>query len=72
VLSGLFAKLISAIKWAGSEPEKMISLRTWLYDSLFVPYFSAQNASLGFALFNVGVIFFFTWLLYRSQIYLKV
>jgi predicted acyltransferase len=72
VLSGLFAKLISAIKWGGPEPEKMISLRTWLYDSLFVPYLSPQNASLGFALFNVVVIFFFTWLLYRRQIFLRV
>jgi predicted acyltransferase len=72
VLSGLFAKLISAIKWGGPEAESTVSLRGWIYDTLFVPYFSALNASLGFALFNVAVIFFLTWLLYRKQIFLKV
>jgi predicted acyltransferase len=72
VLSGLFAKLISAIKWGGPDAESTVSLRGWIYDSLFVPYFSAQNASIGFALLNVAVIFFLTWLLYRKQIFLKV
>jgi predicted acyltransferase len=72
VLSGLFAKLLIAIKWGGFDTEPPVSLRAWLYDTLFVPYFSAHPASLAFALFNVGVIFFLTWLLYRKQIFLKV
>jgi predicted acyltransferase len=72
VLSGLFGKLISAIKWGGPDAENTVSLRGWINDTLFIPFYSAQNASLAFALFNVAVIFFFTWLLYRKQIFLKV
>jgi len=71
-LSGIFTKLLLAIRWEGASTEAVITLRGWLYDTCFVPWFSPLNASLAFGLFNVALILFFTWLLYRQKVFLKV
>lgn len=71
ILSGIVAKLLSAIKWQ-LDAENTQTLKGWIYDTLFTPYFSAINASLGFALLNVTFIFVCSWFLYKNRIFIKV
>ncbi|MEY4106226.1 MAG: hypothetical protein RL181_568 [Bacteroidota bacterium] len=70
-LSGIFAKLLSAIKWQDAAGEAQ-TLKGWLYEGFFTPFLSPVNASLAFALFNVGVLFLCCWGLYRKNIFIKV
>ena len=70
-LSGIFAKLLSAIKWQDAAGEAQ-PLKGWLYEGFFTPFLSPVNASLAFALFNVGVLFLCCWGLYRKNIFIKV
>jgi len=44
----------------------------WIYERFFVAHFSPLNASLGFAIFFVLVIFFLLWPFYRWNIFLRV
>ncbi len=71
VLSGVLAKLISAMHWQ-VDAETTQTVRGWLYDTLFTPYFSAINASLGFAILHIAFIFLCSWALYRYRIFIKV
>jgi len=71
VLSGILAKLMSAIKWQ-VDAENVQTVRGWLYQTLFTPYFEPINASLAFALFHIAFIFLCAWVLYRNKIFIKV
>jgi predicted acyltransferase len=44
----------------------------WIYQRFFVAHFSPLNASLGFAIFFVLVIFVLLWPFYRWKIFLRV
>lgn len=71
VLSGLVAKLLYLIKFAGPDG-KEITLKTWIYQGFFVPYFSPLNASLMFAIaFNL-LMFFVAWVMWKKRWFLKV
>ena len=48
------------------------SLHGWLYQRFFVPHASPVNASLGFAVFFVFVIFLILWPFYRAKIFLRI
>jgi predicted acyltransferase len=69
-LSGIMARLLTLVKWAG--PAGDVTLKGWLYDHAFASWLAPLNASLGFALcfvlFWVGV----TWVMYRRQVFIKV
>jgi predicted acyltransferase len=71
VLSGILAKLSFMIK-VGGTPEEPLSLSSWIYQSFFVPFFAPKNASLGYALLNVLVVWLACWVLYRRKIFIKV
>jgi predicted acyltransferase len=70
VLSGVTARLLYLIKWQSGE--QVISLKTWLMDSLFLPLFSPINASLAFGLCFVFMSYLFALYLYKKQIFIKV
>jgi len=48
------------------------TLHGWIYDTFFVPHASPVNASLGFAIFFVIVIFALLWPFYRGKIFLRI
>jgi predicted acyltransferase len=48
------------------------TLHGWIYDKYFVPHLSPVNASLGFAVFFVVVIFVLLWPFYRGKLFLRV
>jgi predicted acyltransferase len=70
VLSGVAARLLYLIKWQSGE--QVISLKTWLMDSLFLPLFSPINASLAFGFCFVFMSYLFALYLYKKQIFIKV
>jgi predicted acyltransferase len=69
-LSGIMARLLTLVKWAG--PAGDVTLKGWIHDHAFASWLSPLNASLAFALcfvlFWVGVMYVF----YRKQIFIKV
>jgi predicted acyltransferase len=69
-LSGLVPRLLNMIKVPG--PSGPTGLRTWLYDTLFVPYFSPINASLAGAIVCVLIWLGILWVMYKKQIIIKV
>ena len=70
-LSGLVPRLLQMIKIpvAGGEA---VGLRTWLYDTFFVPYFSPVNASLAGAVVCVLIWLGVLWVMYNRRIVIKV
>ena len=71
VLSGLVGKLLYLIKVSGPDGSE-ITLKTWISNTLFVPYFSPLNASLVFAIaFNL-VMFAVAWVMWKKRWFLKV
>jgi predicted acyltransferase len=48
------------------------SLKSWIYQSLLLPMFPPQFASLVFALGFVGIFLFFAYILYKRNIFIKV
>lgn len=71
VLSGIFAKLCYSIKWNTGADETM-TLGGWIYQNLFTSWLSPYNASLGYALMNVLVVYIATWFLYKNRVFIKV
>ncbi|HEX8276582.1 MAG TPA: heparan-alpha-glucosaminide N-acetyltransferase domain-containing protein [Longimicrobiaceae bacterium] len=69
-LSGIMARLLTLVKWAG--PAGDVTLKGWIHDHAFASWLSPLDASLAFALcfvlFWVGVMYVF----YRKQIFIKV
>lgn len=71
VLSGLVGRIMTLIKVADATG-RQVTMKTYLYESIFTPLASPLNASLSFAVCFVGVWFVLMWLLYRKQIFIKV
>jgi predicted acyltransferase len=72
VLSGiLFSTLYYLIMWKDSDGND-IHATTWLYENIFQPIFGDLNGSLLYAISFVLVCWFFTWLLYRKKIFVKI
>lgn len=70
-LSGLVPRLLQMIKVPAANGES-VGLRTWLYDTFFVPYFSPINASLAGAIVCVLIWLVILWVMYNRRIIIKV
>ncbi|HEV2146543.1 MAG TPA: heparan-alpha-glucosaminide N-acetyltransferase domain-containing protein [Longimicrobiaceae bacterium] len=70
-LSGIMARVLTLVKWAGPAGDP-VTLKGWLYETLFASWLAPLNASLAFAvcfvLFWLGVM----WMFYRRRIFIKV
>ena len=71
VTAGIAARLLYQIQVAGPSGIP-ITLKTWLYISLFVPYFDDLNASLAYAAAFVIAIWLIMLPLYRMRIFIKI
>lgn len=71
VLSGLLTKL-SIVYKVTLDDGSVVSWRTWVYASFFAPLASPYNASLLYALANLGVLYVILWAMYKRRIFLKV
>jgi predicted acyltransferase len=71
VLTGLFARILGVIKFAGDDG-KTVSLQKWIFDHCFLPLAAPINASLAYAICFILLWLFLMWLLYRKRIYIKV
>lgn len=67
IFSGLFARLISMIRFGGGE-----SLRALAWRHVFEPLGSPPNASLAYSLSHVLVCFAVAWFLYRRNWFFRV
>ncbi|QDA61209.1 acyltransferase family protein [Hymenobacter jejuensis] len=70
-LSGLVPRLLNMIKLREANGQE-VGLRTWLYDTLFVPNFSPINASLAGAIVCVLIWLGILWVMYQKRIIIKV
>ncbi|HEY0053899.1 MAG TPA: DUF5009 domain-containing protein [Pedobacter sp.] len=70
-LSSIMAKLFNFIKVVDASGAD-VSLKTWLFQSFFVPNFSPLNASLAWALCFVFFWLAILWWMYNQKIFIKV
>ncbi|MEN8194029.1 MAG: DUF5009 domain-containing protein [Bacteroidota bacterium] len=70
-LSGIFGRLLYMIKFEKSLGES-VSLKTYIYQEIFSPFFNPINASLMYAISFILLWLFLMWLLYRKNIFIKV
>ena len=70
VLSGAVGRLLYLIKWPSAEG--FITLKEWLFNSLFLSWLSPVNASLAFALCFVFLSYLAMLYLYNKHIFIKV
>lgn len=66
VLSGALARILSMWQIGG------MSAQRWIFEKYFSPLASPMNASLLFALSEVGLLFGVMWLLWRQKWFLKL
>jgi predicted acyltransferase len=71
VFSGIMARLMGMIRFAGSEG-KDITLQQWIFNNIYLAIWSPINASLAYALSFILFWLFLMWLLYRRRIFIKV
>ena len=69
--SGLMAKLMGLHLAPVADGER-VTLKSWIYNGIFAPWFSPQNASLAFAIAFILLWLGFMWILYRRRIFIKV
>ena len=70
-LTGIFARLLGLIKFAGADG-KQVALHSVIFDNLFASWASPVNASLMFAVCFVLLWLGLMWILYRRRIFIKV
>ena len=71
VLSGLLAKMLSFIKLTGIDGNQ-ISLKTWIFNNLFLSWAEPINASLAFAMVNVLFWLGIMAIMYYKKIFVKI
>lgn len=73
VLSGLFAKLISYIRFIPMEGSN-VSIKTWVFEKAFMPLanYSRIDASLLFAISFIVLFWAISLILYRKKIFIKI
>ncbi len=71
VASGLLAKMLVRTQ-VGRPDGSVVSLYTWIYESVFLPWASPVNASLAFAVATVALWWLALFALDRKKIYIKV
>jgi predicted acyltransferase len=72
VFSGIFARMMSAVRVAFTDEGKGISAQKWLVDNFFLALFEPINASLAYAISFILFWLLLIWLLFRKKIYIKV
>jgi predicted acyltransferase len=72
VFSGLFARMMSAVRVAYTDEGKGVSVQRWLMDSVYLRMLEPINASLAYAISFILLWLLLMWLLYRKQIFIKV
>ena len=72
VFSGIFARMISAMRVAYTDDGKGISAQKWLVDNIFLAALQPINASLAYAICFILFWLFLLWLLYRKKVFIKV
>lgn len=70
-LSGMVVKTMIWIKMDGDDG-KLITLYTWIYQNLFVPWAGPMNGSLAFAVTTVLFWFSMMAILYQKKIFIKI
>jgi predicted acyltransferase len=70
-LSGIVARILTLIKVTGAEGTE-ITLKAYLYNTLFTPWLSPINASLAWALVYVVIWLGLMWILYAKKIFIKI
>ncbi len=71
VFSGLVARMLSLITWVAADGT-LLTLKSWIYSTLFVPYASPMNASLLFAIMFDLAMFVVAWGLWKKRWFIKV
>ena len=71
VLSGLVGKLLYLIKWTTASGAT-VTVKSFVYDSCFVPFFSPINASLFSAIAFVLVMFIVGWVMWLKGWFVKI
>ena len=71
VLSGILARILGTIRWE-TAAGTTVSLKGWIYQSLYASWLPPKLASLSFALSIVAIILAFCWVLFKRKIYIKV
>ena len=71
VMSGLLAKTLIYAKVRGADGD-LVSLQSWIFQSVFLPLASPINASLLYALAWIVLWYLVLWWMYRKRIFVKV
>jgi len=70
MVAGLLARI--AIFWKIPFNGKSRAIKSVIYQTIFVPYFSPINASLAYALSFLLLLYLVAWAFHKKRIYLKV
>ena len=70
-LAALVSEVSTDFEFSGSHG-RQTTLHGWIYERFFVPHTSPVNASLGFGVFFVFVIFLLLWPFYRGKLFLRI
>lgn len=71
IASGIVAKMLYTINWTTAEG-KAQTLGSWIYNNIFLSNLSDYNASLAYAITNVGLIFLLCWWLFANKKFIRV
>ncbi len=71
VFSGIMARLMGMIRFAGSDG-KEVTLQQWIFNNIYLSVLSPINASLAYAISFILFWLLLMWILYRRRIYIKV
>ncbi len=67
----LTSRILDVVKVAGGS-EELVSVKSWIYRSIFAPFGSTANTSLAYAISFLVLWYFLMWVLYRKRIFIKV
>ncbi len=70
VLSGIIARIFIHVKFAGENGD--VSLKGWIYETFFTSWLGPYNASLGYAIGQVLLLFALAAWMYRKRIFIKI
>jgi predicted acyltransferase len=71
VLSGIFAKILYLIKFTTADGSS-ITLKSWIYQYLYLSWLSDINASLAFAVTFIFIMYLLMLILYKKKIFIKI
>lgn len=72
VLSGVVAKLTFLIQFGQTTEGNSLTLKTWLYENLYLSWLNPINASLGYAIGFIVVMYLAMLILYKKKIFIKI